>query len=150
MATSLAVVRRFPLTLGTGAQYESGAPWLAPVVVSEPAPDEGPVLVVVEYQIDPSRAEEFARAMHDFERIRRRTGAMSWGLFHDVAESGRYVETFTIESWIEHLWQHERPTLEDRAIQERILAFQLNGTVPKVSHFIAARFHGNMRRDNKS
>lgn len=150
MAASLGTVRRFPLTLGMGAQYGPGAPWLAPVVVSEPDPDEGPVLVMVEYQINPSQADEFSRAMHNFGRIRRRTGAMSWGLFHDVAEPGRYVETFTVESWIEHLRQHERPTLEDRAVEERILAFQRDGTVPKVSHFIAARSHGNLRKGNES
>lgn len=95
------------------------------------------MLVVVEYQIDSGRAEEFTRAMHDFGRIRRRTGAMSWGLFHDVAEPGRYVETLTVESWIGHLRQHERPTLEDREVQERILAFQVDGTASKISHFIA-------------
>lgn len=150
MAASLAVVRRFPLKLGTGAQYGPGAPWLAPVVVSEPDPDEGPVLVMVEYQIDPGQAEEFSRAMHELGRIRRRTGAMSWGLFHDVAEPGRYVETFTVESWMEHLRQHERPTLDDRAVEKRILAFQREGAAPKVSHLIAARSHWNLRKDNES
>ena len=140
MAASLVAVRRFPLRLGTGAEYGPGTPWLAPVVVSEPEPDEGPVLVLVEYQIDPGQAEEFNRVMHDFGRIRRRTGAMTWGLFHDVAEPGRFVETFTVESWIEHMRQHERPTLEDQRAEENILAFQLDGKPPKISHFVAARF----------
>jgi hypothetical protein len=47
------------------------------------------------------------------------------------------VETFLVESWIEHLRQHERVTHADRLVQECVHRFNLSGS-PKVSHFIAA------------
>ena len=50
---------------------------------------------------------------------------------------GRIVETFLVESWMEHLRQHERVTNADRLVQECVQRFQLAGE-PKVTHFIAA------------
>ena len=67
-------------------------------------------------------------------------GALQWGMFRDVAEIGHYVETFIVESWIEHLRQHERVTVTDRALEERVHAFHKGGTRPKVSHFIYAEY----------
>jgi hypothetical protein len=65
-------------------------------------------------------------------------------VFEDAAEEGRMVETFLVESWLEHLRQHERVTNADRLIEEKVHHFHLHG-VPKVTHLIAAdadRHHG--------
>ena len=48
------------------------------------------------------------------------------------------VETFLVESWLEHLRQHERVTEADRAVQEVVRRFDLDGG-PKVTHLIAAQ-----------
>ena len=85
---------------------------------AEPEPDEGPVLVTVEYQIDPNKAAEFLDAIHDYERIRRRDGATRWGVFYDAEVPGRYVENFLVESWAEHARQHDRFTLADGQFEE--------------------------------
>ena len=50
---------------------------------------------------------------------------------------GRIVETFLVESWMEHLRQHERVTNADRVLQQAVRRFNLTGA-PKVTHFIAA------------
>jgi hypothetical protein len=47
------------------------------------------------------------------------------------------VETFLVESWIEHLRQHDRVTNADRLIQDTVQRFDIEGT-PKVTHLIAA------------
>lgn len=60
-------------------------------------------------------------------------------MFEDTAEEGRIIETFLVESWMEHLRQHERVTNADRLVEEAALRFNLNGA-PKVTHFIAAEF----------
>ena len=57
-------------------------------------------------------------------------------VFEDVAEPGRFVETFLVESWIEHLRQHERVTKADEMLQARIEPFLLQPA--KVTHLIAA------------
>jgi hypothetical protein len=70
-------------------------------------------------------------------RERRRDGAYDWGIFEDPANDGRFVETFLVDSWLEHLRQHERVTNADSALQIAVDGFQRKGA-PKVTHLIAA------------
>jgi predicted MFS family arabinose efflux permease/quinol monooxygenase YgiN len=99
--------------------------------------DRGPVLVAVEYRIRPQDREAFLEAVAKLERGRRRDGAYAWGIFEDAAEPGRMVETFLVESWMEHLRQHERVTKADELVQDAVDRFSTSGE-PKVTHFIAA------------
>lgn len=100
--------------------------------------DSGPVLVTIEYRIDPRSAVEFTRAMQPMRRIRLRNGAMQWGLFNDTKDPGRYIELFIVESWLEHLRQHERFTVSDRATEKLIRSFHVGEDPPKVSHMLYA------------
>jgi hypothetical protein len=111
--------------------------WPAPVVSHEVEPDRGPVLITVEYRIDPRDREPFLVALGKLARERRRDGAYRWGVFEDAAVDGRMVETFLVESWLEHLRQHDRVTNEDRKLQDAVQRFQTEGT-PKVTHLIHA------------
>jgi len=113
--------------------------WPEPNLVVERTEDHGPVLVTVEYSIDPAGGAEFARAMQGMRRIRRRDGAIRWGLFEDAATPGRYIETFLVESWAEHLRQHERVTISDREVETKAFAFHQGAEPPKVTHWIASR-----------
>jgi MFS family permease len=127
---------RFRLLRGEGPDLAPSRHWPAPFVAGEPEADRGPVLITVEYRIDPASAEDFARAMRDVRRIRLRDGAFRWDLLSDPADPGRYVESFLVESWIEHLRQHERITVADREIEERARRYQRGPGPPVVSHFI--------------
>jgi predicted MFS family arabinose efflux permease/quinol monooxygenase YgiN len=111
--------------------------WPTPLTAQEIEHDRGPVLVTVEYRIRPEDRAAFLDALARVEHQRRRDGAYQWGVFEDAADEGRMVETFLVESWLEHLRQHERVTNADRIIQESLLQFQLAGA-PKVAHLIAA------------
>ncbi len=110
-----------------------------PVVAVEPSLEQGPVLVQVEYRIDPERVRGFRLAMRDLRRIRRRDGAIRWSLFRDPAEPGRFIESFVVESWAEHLRQHARATESDREIAERVRSFHIGGDRPVVTHLIFER-----------
>jgi MFS family permease len=111
--------------------------WPEPVVVVQPKPEQGPVLVTVEYRIDPNRSQEFRRAMREMKRVRRRDGAFRWGLYSDTADPGRFVETYVVESWGEHLRQHTRMTEADREIEQRAFSFHLDDGSPQTTHLIA-------------
>jgi hypothetical protein len=54
-----------------------------------------------------------------------------------VAHPGRFVETFSLDSWIDHLRQHERVTHADREQQEIVNRFQVSGA-PEVTHLVGA------------
>ena len=101
--------------------------------------DEGPVLVTIQYRVDPEKGSDFVAALHALGRVRRRDGAIHWGVFHDTAEPARYVETFLVETWVEHLRQHQRGTIADRVIEEAAHAFHVGTTPPQTAHLIYAR-----------
>jgi hypothetical protein len=134
----LVAMVRYRLVMGDDVDLTPSLHWSEPPVARPPQPEDGPVLVMVEYQIDPVRADEFVRAMDTVRLERRRDGAMRWGLFNDAAAPSRYVETFLVESWVEHMRQHERVTGADRVAQERAHAFHRGPTPPLVSHLLSA------------
>lgn len=100
------------------------------------APDEGPVMVTLEYRIDPARADEFARVMERTRRARLRQGALSWGLFRDAADPGRYIEHFVDENWLEHQRRMQRFTAFDAELREQRLAFHLEPDPPVLKRYI--------------
>jgi quinol monooxygenase YgiN len=95
------------------------------------------VMVTLEYQIDPARAAEFAAVMERTRRARLRQGALSWGLFRDVSQPGRYVEYFVDENWLEHQRRLERFTAFDAELRSRRLAFHLKDEPPVVRRYVA-------------
>lgn len=138
LIVGLLTMWRYRLAVNEGLNLAPSLHWPTPTVMIEPEPEQGPVLVVVEYRIDPAQVRDFLDAMSLLRLIRRRDGALSWGLYSDPAEPGRYVEHFIVESWIEHLRQHERVTYADRAIEDRARAFHIGDDPPIVSHFTYA------------
>jgi MFS family permease len=100
-------------------------------------PEDGPVMVTVEYLIDPARAAEFAEVMQRTRRARLRQGALSWGLFRDAAQPSRVIEYFLDENWVEHQRRLERFTAFDAGLRELRLAFHLGDEPPRVKRFVA-------------
>ena len=94
--------------------------------------------MTVEYRIDPSRSGEFVKVMKAWSRVRRRDGAIRWGLFYDTSDPGLYVETFLVDSWAEHLRQHGRVTVADLELERQVRSFHLGEKPPAVAHLIRA------------
>jgi MFS family permease len=128
---------RWKLQTAAGVDLTPSMHWPAPIATHDVEQDQGPVLVTVEYRIDPKRRDEFLTVLETLGQERRRDGAFAWGVFEDAAEEGRMVETFLVESWLEHLRQHQRVTNADRVLQDSVQRFHTEGT-PRVTHFIAA------------
>ena len=112
-------------------------------ILKEPVPafpvehQMGPVMVTVDYRIDPSRAAEFTTVMRESRANRLQMGALSWGLFHDTSEPGHYIEYFLDESWADHLRRFDRFTAADADLRERRYAFHVGAEPPKVTRYIA-------------
>jgi hypothetical protein len=68
------------------------------------------VLKTVEYLIRPDDRAPFMKALTNLGDEQRRDRAFDWWLFEDVAKTGRFVEAFMLDSWIEHMRQHARVT----------------------------------------
>jgi MFS family permease len=138
LIAGLFVTGRYPLIPQEELDVTPSMHWPEHNMMIQLQPEDGPVLVTVEYLIDPERAHDFKAAMRALGRVRRRDGAMRWGLFHDTANPGRFFETFIVESWAAHLRQHERVTMADREVENQARSFQTGGKPPFVSHLIYA------------
>jgi MFS family permease len=112
-------------------------------ILKEPVPafpvehQMGPVMVTVDYRIDPARATEFATVMRESRANRLQMGALSWGLFQDTSEPGHYIEYFLDESWADHLRRFDRFTAADADLRQRRYAFHIGAEPPKVTRSIA-------------
>lgn len=110
--------------------------WPAPELSVAVAHDRGPVLVTVEYRIDAADRAAFHECMRLLGRVRRRDGAVLWGVAEDVASPGVHLEYFVTASWLEHLRQHERITSDDKAVQEQLRTLHRGERHPVVRHFV--------------
>ena len=106
--------------------------WRLPPFADANAADAGPILVTVEYHVDPSRVADFVETMRQYGRVRRRDGASRWGICRDLEAADRYVETFVVSSWSEHIRQHDRFTRADSQFEERLRSCFLSE--PTVRH----------------
>jgi hypothetical protein len=81
--------------------------------------DRGPVLKIVEYQVRPDDRGPFLEALDRLGSERRRDGAFEWAVFEDLSPEGRFLETFKLDSWVEHLRQREPSPTPIRAAATR-------------------------------
>jgi len=135
---AIPLTRSWKLQTGENVDLSPSMHWPAPVTSHEIEPDRGPVLVTVEYHIDPENREPFLSALSRSARERRRDGAYDWSVFEDPAEDGRFIETFLTDSWLEHLRHHQRVTKADRIMEQAVRHFQIGGD-PKTTHWIGAQ-----------
>lgn len=116
--------------------------WRMPAVIKDVEPDllQGPVLVTVKYSVIPGRTTEFVETIHQYARIRLRDGAYEWGIFRDTEVADLYLEIFLVNSWAEHLRQHERQTQADRELELRLSTCISKD--PEVHHLIYTHSEG--------
>jgi len=126
----------FPLSAGEGVNLSPTRHWPEPHVVGDYRPEHGPVLVTVDYRIDPANAEAFRAAMDKLRVLRLQHGVLRWGLFVDLADPSRYQEVYLEESWGAHLRQHERVTAHEEALGREAYQYHLGPGDAPVKHFV--------------
>lgn len=115
--------------------------WPAPLVDEEVDQERGPVMVTLEYDIDPQDAAAFQAAMVEVRAMRRRNGAVSWGLVQDSGNRRLWLEFFIDESWLEHLRHHQRVTRGELRVEAAARRFQSAGVEVRIRHYL----HGAAR-----
>jgi MFS family permease len=92
---------RYTLIGGDDLSLAPASLWPEPIVVLEPKPEQGPVLVQVEYWIDPDQAPKFSQAMRALRRVRRRDACVGLCFVtpHSLVGSARVS-----------LWKHGQST----------------------------------------
>jgi MFS family permease len=138
LVAGVALARRWPLAKSELDDLTPAGTWSDPIVDIEPRPDDGPVLITVEYRVDAADTDRFISAMQELNRIRRRDGAYRWGLYADLERPGFHLETFLVDSWSEHVRQHGRLTVADLEVTQLIRSFHRGDEPPAVRHLLWA------------
>ena len=142
LVASVPLLRRWKLQTAAGLDLAPSMHWPAPLLSHDIEPDRGPVLVTIEYVVAAVDRAAFLTAMAKLAGERRRDGAFDWGIYEDASKEGVFVETFCVDSWLDHMRQHQRVTNADRVLQDAVHRFQAKGT-PAVRHLIAAQGSAN-------
>ena len=100
-------------------------------------PDDGPVMVMIEYHVAPADWAAFHLAAEQLRRLRLRDGALRAGVFADVTQPTRITEFFYVATWGEHQRQHHRFTREDQVVEAQVRRYHIGPEAPHVTHFVA-------------
>ena len=131
-------LHRVKLPAGEGDLVPSNH-WPEPMTADPVPHDRGPVLILIEYRIPRAHRTAFLAAVHHLSAERQRDGAYGWGITEDAADPERMVEWFMVESWAEHLRQHQRVSREDADVQAAVRRFHEGSEAPVVRHFLTVR-----------
>ncbi|NTX79625.1 MFS transporter [Serratia proteamaculans] len=111
--------------------------WPEPLLNTPVENDRGPVMIQVEYRVRLEDRPQFLRTLQRLSRVRRRDGAYAWGLTEHTADPQCVMEWFMVESWAEHLRQHQRVSHADADLQQEALQFHIGPEKPLVHHFLS-------------
>jgi MFS family permease len=109
--------------------------WPTPTLVFEPEPTDGPVTIMVTYEVAATNRVAFEAAMKDLASSRRRTGASRWHLYQSGEDALAMLESFVVPSWAEYRRQQtQRFTGRDREMRDAVFALS-TGTPSEVHYF---------------
>jgi hypothetical protein len=102
-----------------------------------PHPEDGPVAITIDFQIDPVNRARFLEVMRAIRLMHLRNGAFSWRLDEDLSDCNFFRLEMLVASWSEHLLQHERITKEEQANIEKVWSLDTRPDGPAVKHFLS-------------
>lgn len=129
--------RRWPLSGNDKLDHTPSRHWSKPEPVLAISHEQGPVMINVRYEVAAEQLPQFMPDLLLLGKARRRDGATAWQMFEDAGKPGSYLEVYVVNSWLDHLRQHERISRQDALIQERIRNLLLPGTEPVVTHYVS-------------
>ncbi|MCI4592031.1 MFS transporter [Sphingobium sp. BYY-5] len=83
----------------------------------------GPVIIEIDYDVDPARARDFYGTMLEVQRTRLRNGGFNWSIARDIADPALWTERYQCPTWGDYLHMRERFTQADKAVQSRAGSF---------------------------
>ncbi|MBV9274507.1 MAG: MFS transporter [Verrucomicrobia bacterium] len=111
-----------------------------------PDPSDGPVIVIMVFEIDVANRRLFLDLMREMRLIYLRNGAFSWRLDEDLEKAGRFRMEMMVSSWSEHLQQHERMTKNELATWRKVWSLHSAREEPIVKHYLSVHRELLMRR----
>ncbi len=134
---TLLLAKRWQLHRDNDIDITPSKHWRDPDIAVPITNHDGPVLITVKYIVQQQNRDIFVKEMQKIKRQRIKTGAYIWELFEDVEKPNVFFEMFLVETWLDHLRQHERTIKQDLIVRERIKSF-LDANA-EITHYIARK-----------
>jgi MFS family permease len=96
-----------------------------------PAPQDGPVSITAEFQVDPNRRSECVELMRDARLIFLRNGAYRWHLYEDLNQPNKFRMEVVVPSWKQHLLQRERLTKNEKDVIDKLRSLRIDPNPPE-------------------
>lgn len=104
----------------------------------------GPVVIEVEYRVDPDSARDFYQVMIQLQKVRLRNGGFDWSIARDIGDPTLWTERYHCPTWGDYLRMRDHYTQSDVSINEAAAAFNQSGDVPLVRRRLERPF-GSVR-----
>lgn len=104
----------------------------------------GPVIIEVEYDVDPARAREFYGVMMKMQGVRKRIGGFDWSISRDIANPALWTERYHCPTWGDYLRMRDRYSQPDFDIQAQADSYNRSGEGRRVRRRLERPF-GSVR-----
>ncbi|MBV8174687.1 MAG: MFS transporter [Verrucomicrobia bacterium] len=88
-------------------------------LIQLPQPQDGPVAITYEFEVDRVREDDFMELMRQVRLIHLRNGAFSWRLHEDLTRFNIFRIEMMVPSWTQHVLQRDRMTKAEKNIIEQ-------------------------------
>jgi MFS family permease len=103
----------------------------------------GPVVVELEYDVDPDHARAFYEVASQLQKVRQRNGGFDWSIARDIADPALWTERYHCPTWGDYLRLRDRYTQSDLDIQAAADSF--NRSSPRRVRRWLGRPYGSVR-----
>ncbi|WP_457581922.1 MFS transporter [Ensifer canadensis] len=107
-----------------------------PLLELDLKPRSGPIVIMIDYEIDDADIPEFLETMAERRRIRIRDGAGHWALMRDLEIPTTWTETYHVPTWVEYVRHNQRRTQADASVGDKLTALHRGAAPPRVHRMI--------------
>jgi len=104
----------------------------------------GPVVVEIEYDVDPARARDFYAVMMEIQRARKRIGGFDWSISRDIENPAIWIERYHCPTWGDYLRMRDRYSSAEYDLQEEADSFNRSAHGRRVRRMLERPF-GSVR-----
>lgn len=88
----------------------------------------GPVVIEIDYLVDPDDAREFYNRALQLRPLRLRNGGYDWSIARDIANPSLWTERYACPTWADYLRVRDRQTAADFSAQTNVDELLISGT----------------------
>ncbi len=136
MLVGAAVGLRLPLPEFKSLNLDPLNRFNEPLLELDLKPRSGPIVIMIDYEIDDADIPEFLETMAERRRIRIRDGAGHWALMRDLEIPTTWTETYHVPTWVEYVRHNQRRTQADASVGEKLTALHRGAAPPRVHRMI--------------